>query len=757
MGIIGTYDGTVYQNPANRYCIITVKTGDTSVPEAARNKRKYRDHLIRFTAIGYELPLSNAVEMELDGEWVTGKYGQQLKVEQCREIVPRTESGVMGYLSSGLIKGIGEKTAAEIVSRFGTDTLDILEKHPEKLLEVRGITEGKLEDIKSSYEESRMLRGIMALLAPFKLTPKTALKVYGHFGAASLDILRKSPFELCQIPGFGFKRVDAIVRKTDNRLHDPMRIKGALHCSLDEARGKQGHLYLEREQMVKDALKLLNESIPVPELRLHREEVENVLQDMVLNGVVVSANGNIYHPAVFSQEEGVARKVAACLAEEMPGEEVSHELEQAKRLLGLRLSGRQEEAVREAFSHELSIITGSPGTGKTTVLKAILEVYKMRHPKSRIVLMAPTGRASRRMAESTGFLDARTMHSILGLNTEESAQNPSRKAEPLDAGLVVVDEFSMVDMWLAAQFFDRIGKGTRVVLVGDPDQLPSVGAGNVFRELIGCGLIPVTVLDVIFRQSAESLIAYNAKFINEGNTKLLYGKDFMFINSETQEETAGIIMERYCREAAENGIEKVQILSPFRTDGEASSDHMNEGIREMVNPFKSMEDEIRLGSKSFRVGDRIMQTKNVGNVSNGDLGFIRSIEDTPEGKRIGVEFGEDRKLEYGMEDLANLDLAYATTIHKAMGSEYDIVLIPLVKAHSIMLYRNLIYTAVTRAKKKVILVGMKSVLYMAVHRSEISRRNTQLGRRICLYYKALAKGAGKGVPQFLEEKLKNAS
>ena len=305
MSYIGTYDGKIFHNPSNKFCIVIVKTADTSIPEKARDKRRYRDHLIRFTAVGYEIPMTDAVELELDGEWVNGKYGMQLQVEQWREIVPKTKEGVLSYLGSGLIKGIGEKTAAEIVAKFGTGTLDILEKHPERLLEVRGITENKLEDIRTSFAESRMLRDIMTLLAPFKLTPKTALKIYQHFGPACMDLLKKSPFELCQIPGFGFRRVDAIVRKTDNRPRDPMRIGGALHCTLDEAKGKQGHLFLERETLCKAAFKLLNEKIPLPEMRVRPEEVEKELDGMILNGSVVSMRDNIYHPAAFGTADEI--------------------------------------------------------------------------------------------------------------------------------------------------------------------------------------------------------------------------------------------------------------------------------------------------------------------------------------------------------------------------------------------------------------------------------------------------------------------
>ena len=662
MGYTVKYESTIFSNPANKYCIVSVKTADTSVPAQARDKRRYRDHLIHFTAVGYGIPMTDAVELELEGEWVDGKYGMQLQVEQCHEIVQKTEEGVLAYLGSGLIKGIGEKTAAQIVARFGVGTLDILENRPERLLEVRGITENKLQDIRDSYRESRMLRDILALLAPFKLTPKTAQKVYDYFGPACLDILRKSPFELCRMPGFGFRRVDAIVRKTDNRPHDPMRVKGALHCALTEAKGNGGHLYLEKEELHKEALRLLNEMAPLPEMRVRESEVEKALEEMILGGKIVSAKGCIYSPAAFAQEDATAREVAKRLAVNLPVEgNLDTVLASVKSELGLQTAAKQEAAVRTAFQYNLSIITGSPGTGKTTVLKVIIAAYRKLFPKKKISLMAPTGRASRRMAESTGFLGACTLHSGLKLASEEDGERMRKDADTLDADLVIIDEFSMVDMWLASKLFTSLKEDAKVVLVGDPDQLPSVGAGNVFRELIQCGLVPVTVLDVIFRQAEDSLIAHNAKFINEGDTKLYYGEDFQFLPCESQETAAAAIIERYCSEIRENGIEHVQILSPFRTDGAASADNLNAAIREVVNPFRSTEDEIQLGAKTFRVGDRIMQTKNTDKVSNGDLGFIRYIKDTGKEKRIGLGFGEDRQLEYGVEDLANLSLAYATT------------------------------------------------------------------------------------------------
>ena len=470
----GTYDGTIYYNPANKFCIISVKTAEKDVPEEARSTRRRKDHLIRFVATGYELPRTDAVELELDGEWKKGKYGMQLQVEQWHEIVPQTKSGVEGYLASGLIKGIGPALAKQIVSRFGVETLDILQNRPERLLEIKGITENKLEAIKTSYAESRMLQDLMTLLSPFKITPKTAQKIYQFFGPASVDILKKSPFELCQISGFGFLRVDAIVQKNGGDLRAPMRIKGALFWALEDSKGKNGHLFLTSEALQKEALQLLNAKIPIPSLRLHAQEVSDVLEDMILHGEVVSVKGGIYLPRVFAQEDETARRIAMRVVEPPTPEKIEQILEQVKREIGLALSSKQEAAVYAAYRHNLSIITGSPGTGKTTVLKTILEVYRRLHPQGEIALMAPTGRASRRMAESTGVDKAKTLHSILGLASEEDEIKRNNTQEPLSADLIIVDEFSMVDMWLANKFFSRIKGGARVILVGDPDQLPSV-------------------------------------------------------------------------------------------------------------------------------------------------------------------------------------------------------------------------------------------------------------------------------------------
>lgn len=743
MGFVAAFDKVLFYNPASRYTVLRLKTADIMVPQEARSPYKYSDHLIRFIAVGYDLPRTDSIKMDLEGVWTDGKYGMQFQVEQWKEILPSTVQGIRGYLTSGLLKGIGEKTADAIVERFGVHSLEVLEQQPERLLEIRGISEDRLEEIKAGYAESRVMRELLLLLAPFKVTPGTAMKILAHFGMKGVELLRESPFRLCEVPGFGFRRVDEIVQKSNGDLHDPMRVQGALFYALQESRDKGGHLYMASDQMLKNALQLLNEKIPSVEEQLGQEQVERELEAMINLNVVVSSNGNIYLPHVYQQECKTALKAAQMALEIPEAVNLIPVMEKVKSSLGITLSQRQTEGVEMVFKHNLSIITGGPGTGKSTILRAVVEAFRMLYPEGKIALAAPTGKASRRMAETTGVEDAQTLHSLLGLHGDGSGQ---KKKTPLDVSLLIVDETSMVDMWLAHQLFSRLMSGTKVLLVGDADQLESVGAGDVFHELIESGVIPVTVLDQIFRQAQDSRIAYNAKFINEGNGDLYYGADFTFVPAATQEETAESIRSLYKNEAARVGIQQLQILSPFRSDGEASSQNLNETIRDEINPEMDGKPEIVYGGKIFRLRDRVIQLKNNYNmvlfdrqgnqigkgVFNGDVGFVREIRpDT-----VIINF-DGRYAKYPLESLEELELSYAMTIHKSMGSEYDTVIIPLLAAHRILLTRNLLYTAVTRAKGRVLLVGQKKALFMAISKTRKGKRNTLLAERMRLYHSKL--------------------
>ena len=741
MSFVAAFDKEIFYNQMNRYGIFQLKTADRMVPQEARIPYKYRDHLIRFVAVGYDLPRDDTVKMELEGTWADdGKHGIRFEVEQWKEILPSTVQGIRAYLASGSLKCIGEKTADAIVERFGTRSLEVLEQEPERLLEIRGITEERLKEIKTGYVESRVMRELLLLLAPLKVTPNTAMKVLEHFGMKGVELLRESLFRLCEVPGFGFRRVDEIVRNSGGDLHDPMRIQGALFYTIEEARGKNGHLYVETAALLRGAFKLLNENVAEP---LTQGEIERQLEAMINLNVVVSSGGKIYLPQVYKQECETALKTAQMALETPKPIDLTPVMEQVKSRLGITLSQRQAEAVEMAFRHNLSIITGGPGTGKSTILRAVVEGYRMLYPDHRIALAAPTGKASRRMAETTGVEDAQTLHSLLMLGGDDSS--PKKKRQ-LEAGLLIVDETSMVDMWLAHQLFTCLSPDTKVLLVGDADQLESVGAGNVFQELIESGIIPVTVLDQIFRQAQNSRIAYNARFINEGNSELYYGPDFSFVPVTDQEEAAETVRRLYKEEAGKVGIQRLQILSPYRKNGEVSSQNLNETIREEINPEAEGKPEMIYGSSMFRLRDRVIQLKNnskmvlynrqgdiIGKgVFNGDVGYVREIRpDT-----VIINF-DGRYAKYPLDSLEELELSYAMTIHKSMGSEYDTVIIPLLAAHRVLLTRNLLYTAVTRAKGKVILVGQKKALFMAISKTRKGKRNTLLAERMRLYYKKL--------------------
>lgn len=736
MSIQVRFEKTIFFNPENEYAVIQVSTRDGSVPAKAR-RGDPRNGIVRFTAVGYHIPRNTAIELALDGHWENGKFGWQLWVDRWAEVVPRTPESVRAYLSCGLISHIGEKTAEAIVDRFGGEALDILENQPQRLLEVPGITPGRLEEILESYELHRDIQDLMTFLAPFKVSPKTAYRIQEEFGGKSLQIIREDPYALCRMSGFGFIRVDEIARKTGCPLDAPVRIRGALLEALRQKRSERGHLYMTVKTLCDTAQTMVNEAIQ-PHQRLPVQKIADELYAIAVEGQVIATEGAVYLCRDYATEASTADQIGRLLTHQAPPIDVEEILRLVMLQMGVTLAARQEEAVRAAFQSGLSIITGGPGTGKTTILRVILGVYRSLVGGEKIILCAPTGRASRRMAESTGFQRAKTLHKVLGImpGDEEKAEMEHR---PLDADLVIVDESSMMDMWLACQLFARIKEGTRVILVGDADQLPSVGPGNVLRELIDCGAVPVTVLDEVFRQSGDSRIARNARAINRNNDRLDYSKtDFDFIECVDQESAAELLVAQYLRELEQYGVEDIQVLSPFRTDGAASSDHLNKALQAAVNPESPDKPELVIGGRIFRLGDKVLQNKNKWEIFNGDVGVIREVKHGPgTAPMVTVEFPTIRR-DYSVEDLSALELAYAMTVHKAMGSEYAVVLAPLLTAHTIQLYRNVFYTAVTRAKKKVVLVGQRKALHMAVHR-KMPNRNSMLGKRVQAAYEKYRK------------------
>lgn len=725
--MIASYEKTIFKDESCGFCICRFRTKDETVPVAARCSYP-QDGQIHFIATGYLLPETSALQVDLQGRWEKSRYGPQLAVTACREIPPATEAGLIGYLSSGLIKGIGPKTARLLVDTFGMKTLQVLDTTPEQLLQVRGISAKKLERIVSSYQNSRVLREIVSFLSPFGISVRKCVQIQEVFGSDAVSVLRKTPFALCRIRGFGFKTVDEIARRMHCASDDPQRVQGAILYALEEA-GHAGHLYLPREELCKQAARLLqtnDKDTAVPESSIAAQ-----IYELSLLREVKVCDDAVYRRRLYEAETRTALAIAE-LAKQPPRvyPNMDSVLEQSQTEQGLMLSARQCDAVRSCMTQPFSVLTGGPGTGKTTVLKVILDVYQ-KLEGGRILQAAPTGRAARRMMQSTG-LPAGTLHSALGLvaQTGDSAYR-TKGLQPLDADFIVVDESSMVDILLAEELFRRIRPGTRVLLVGDADQLPSVGPGNVFRDLIRSGVLPVTRLDTVFRQSGTSRIALNAQLIQQNRATLLEGPDFQFLSCADESAAAALVQRLYLDEIAREGIDHVQVLSAFASRGEASVKNLNQMLRDRVNPSRFCVHEWKLGETVFREGDRVVQTKNRGEISNGDTGTIRSIAQNEEEElTVTIDFGDGRMAQYNESEMESIQLAYALTIHKSQGAEYAVVILPMLQSFYKLLSRNLIYTAITRAKKRVILVGQKKALYMAIHRDGSDRRNSLLANRL---------------------------
>ena len=721
--LLALYEKTIYRNDGNGFCILGMTSEDEEIPEEARNGY-YKDNKIHFSVKGYYLPTVHDVMLELAGAWEKSKYGLQFSVDSFSEVIPKTKNGIAAYLSSGLIKGIGKATADLIVAKFGMDTLDIIEKEPKRLLEIKRISEKKLKQIMDSYASSKGLQEIMTFLAPYGVTPNKAKKIQERFGSRSIDVIRNSPYLLCEISGFGFRTVDEIARNINFKPSDPLRLEGGISFVLEEAKDS-GDLFLQRAGLLDRATELLTERIPQGSVT--EKMIQKTLSEMCSFGKLYADQERIYLPQLFHYEEQAAKCIAKLLIrkpESYP--QLDEFLQEAQRDSRILLSEKQAEAVRMCMENSFSVITGGPGTGKTTVLKTILAVYEKLQPGKEILLTAPTGRAARRMAESTGFPSASTLHSALGLMSEEMNYD---EETVMRADFIIVDETSMMDMQLAYYLLNSLGTGAKLLFVGDVNQLPSVGAGNVLNEVIASGIVPTTVLDMVFRQKDTSRIPLNAHSIQAGETKLLYGEDFIFLPAENAEDAANIIKNEYRKQVAEFGLEQTQVLTPFRVKSEAGAVMLNQSLREIVNPCVDKRLEASLGNRRIRYKDKVMQTKNMNEVSNGDIGFVSMIDQEDECP-VTITFSDNRVKTYGTDELNCIDLAYAMTIHKSQGGEFGCVIIPVLSMFYVMLQRALIYTAITRAKKKVILVGQKRALFTAIHRNDAIKRNTVLGMRI---------------------------
>ena len=721
--MICTFERQLYKNEWNGYTVAryALKNGTPNRPNNSS----------MFIAVGKELPCIAHTEIEMEGRWEQSpKWGMQFRVSWFRLILPKTEDGIISYLSSDLVKGIGPVRARAIDKKFGVQTFDVLDKEPEKLLSIQGITEQKLSVILESYRQSEGIRELLAYLAPYRVTPKKATKIQDYFGVNAAAIVRENPYRLCEVKGFGFLTVDPIARASKHfKPNDPPRIQAAILYILQESE-KEGNLFLPGPAIVEQACPMLNQGFSDDSVT--RSEIMRVGNDMARTRKEVAADGaNVFLKENRQEELYAAYHLVRLLKAETSQPDIERPLEEAQAAFGIILSERQKDAVRMVFQSNVSVITGGPGKGKTTVLRVVLEVFKQITGRESFLLCAPTGRARKRLSESTGAT-AFTLHKALYLNGEADLSGLADGEDCLEEDLIIADEFTMSDMWLSSILFSRVKSGARLVLVGDADQLPSVGPGAVFKAIIDSGIVPVTVLDVFFRQAKDSRIILNADRMIRSQRSLIYGDDFQFHPAEEDHEAAKIIASLYRAELvkADGNPDMVQVLSPYRVKTEAGVNALNRMLREIANPASMDAAQWNVGGRTFRMQDKVMQTRNVDHISNGDIGRVVQISRRKDGNRqLQVDFGDDKRL-YQEEDLEDLEFAYATSIHKSQGSEYPVVILPVLKCFYPMLRRDIYYTGITRAKARVHLVGSKSALAIAISRTDIGMRNTMLAERL---------------------------
>ena len=675
-----------------------------------------------FKAVGYCLPTSDKVKYRLEGKWSKSqKHGIQFDVERYEEVIMLTREGIIAYLASGQIRGIGKKTAERIYDTFGQQTLQVLDQEPKKLLTVKGISENKLQKIIDSYLANRGARDVIAFLAPHGITPNRAVKLYREYGEETMDIVRNHPYRLCELAGIAFKTADKIAMSMGIDPLSPERVDQALLYTLTDAEAK-GHLCLEKHVFLKECLKMLGTAGMTQDMAAARA-VKLIQEDKL-----ITYDDSVFKAKTAWIEESLAHEIVRKMkgsVESYP--DLDESIAAEERVLRFRLAPEQREALKMGLTSKLCVITGGPGTGKTSVQRALLDLYKKRYPEAKIACCAPTGKAARRMEQSTGVSSC-TVHRALGLIANEDGQYGD--PETLDADLVLVDEVSMLDVYLAEKLFRSVSATARLILVGDSDQLPSVGPGAVLKEIIASNQVPVVRLDQVFRQKNGSRIAANAKLIRHGNLSLEYGPDFEFYDSTDLSVSADIIETLYLQETAKYGIDNVVLLSPYRQKTETGANALTHRLQDKVNPPAEGKMDAVHGQRRFRTGDKVMQIKNCEDINNGDVGYVTSITGTQADSVVRIDFGDGRVVDYENSDLDMLDLGYACTVHKSQGSEFKSVIINLQCAHSVMLVRPLIYTAITRAKEKVMIVGERRALCTAIRRVDTEQRGTKLAQRI---------------------------
>ena len=713
---------TIFRNEENGYSVVQARAGREKI-----------------TVVGALPALAAGEQVTLEGQWTEHpQYGKQWKATACEIRKPTTLLGIERYLGSGLIKGVGPSTARLLVQEFGKRTLDILSEHPERLTEVPGIGKKRAQQLAQSFQEQYAAREAMVFLQSYGVPPQLAVKISRIYGADAQRKIRENPYRLIDdIEGVGFLTADRIALSLGIPMDSEYRLRSGIKYALQEAAGGEGHTFLPRDTLLDRAAKGLRVT---KEMLLHPLDALLFAREIIaldLDGV----EAYLLAPYFYAEKE-IARYLRLLMSASQTAllPAVDRQIADFEAANDIRFSANQRRAVSEAVKRGLLVITGGPGTGKTTIINCILSLLG-----ENVLLAAPTGRAAKRMSEATGH-EAKTLHRLLEFAGDEGKFLRDEQ-NPLDCQCVIVDEMSMVDVFLMRSLLRALRPGTRLILVGDADQLPSVGAGNVLGDILKSGVLPSVRLTDIFRQSEESLIVLNAHRINHGEAPLLNqkGSDFFFERRFQPEEAAqaivGLCQSRLPRFlGTADPIRDIQVLSPTKKSG-AGVRQLNALLQAALNPPEARKREILYGDTAFRLGDKVMHVKNNyqlawkdddgtegEGVFNGDVGFITQVD--CQDRMVTVRYDDERTVEYDYQQLEELELAYCLSVHKSQGSEFPCVVMPVVGGPPRLLTRNLFYTALTRAKRLVVLVGREDCIAQMVQNNHIAARFTTLTERL---------------------------
>ena len=726
-------DETVFRNDENGYTVLVVKCGKT-----------------RVSAVGVMPQVAAGEKLKINGEWVDHPvYGRQIKVHSCEIEKPTTIRGIEKYLSSGMIRGVGPATAKLLVKAFGEETLDVLYSQPERMLEVPGIGAKRAQMIRESYMEQAQQREAMVFLQSYGISPALSVKIFKTYGENVRQVITKNPYRLVEdVEGVGFRTADRIAASLGVEPDSEFRIAAGIRYALQEATGSTGHCYLPRPELIAAAQSVLGNE---PEL------IERMLDSLILSHAVTAQvlpaqdwEGEdevaVYLPQTYRAETEVSRRLYEML-DAMPqsmASDLDAQIDEIERMEGFTLHRQQRKAIQTAVTSGMTVITGGPGTGKTTIIKCIIRLLSVGGD---IALAAPTGRAAKRMSEACG-MEAKTLHRLLEYGGEEGdfARTPDN---PLEYDTLIIDEMSMVDIFLMRSVLRALVPGTRLIMVGDADQLPSVGAGNVLRDILESDMVPAVRLTEIFRQDEKSMIVYNAHRINHGEAPRLNakGSDFFFERASSPSDAARRIVElcavRLPGFLGLDPVRQMQVLSPTKK-GECGVWQLNQLLQERFNPAAPHKNERTRGDTTFREGDKVMQTRNNyqlewkregvfgwengQGVFNGDIGFVCDVD--PQEHTISVQFDDERIAVYEGADIDDLELAYCISVHKSQGSEFPVVVMPAVGGPPMLLTRNLLYTAVTRARRMVMIVGREAAIDQMICNVNTRRRYSALCWRL---------------------------